>query len=75
MQRVVILSGKKHGGSKPLRYTSLGLPDYVWDATKEYLDKHPDMRFRNMVMAGFRELGIKIEDDDLIAERKRGPAG
>lgn len=60
---------------KAVKKTSLELPDYVWEAAREYLNDKPDMRFRNMVMAGFRALGLEIDDEDLIAERKRGPAG
>lgn len=60
---------------KAVKKTSLELPDYVWEAAREYLNDKPDMRFRNMVMAGFRALGLKIADEDLIAERKKGPAG
>lgn len=60
---------------KAVRKTSLELPEYVWEAAREYLNDKPDMRFRNMVMAGFRSLGLEIDDEDLIAERKRGPAG
>jgi hypothetical protein len=28
------------------------------------------MRFRHLVMAGFKKLGIKINEEDLIAERQ-----
>ena len=69
------------GGSAPedprrvLKGTSLELPAYVWDQARAYLNDKPDMRFRHMVMAGFRALGLEIDDEDLIAERKRGPAG
>ncbi len=58
-----------------LKGTSLELPAYVWDQARAYLNDKPDMRFRHMVMAGFRALGLEIDDEDLIAERKRGPAG
>lgn len=60
---------------KAVKKTSLELPDYVWEAAREYLNDKPDMRFRNMVMAGFRALGLNIDDEDLVAERKRGPTG
>ncbi len=58
-----------------LKATSLELPAYVWDQARAYLNDKPDMRFRHMVMAGFRALGLEIDDEDLVAERKRGPAG
>ena len=58
-----------------LKGTSLELPAYVWDQARAYLNDKPDMRFRHMVMAGFRALGLEIDDEDLVAERKRGPAG
>ncbi len=50
--------------------TSLKLPRYVRVRAEAYLLQHPEMRFRNLVMAGFRELGIEVKDDDLIAERQ-----
>jgi hypothetical protein len=49
--------------------TTLRLPRYVRVRAEAYLLRHPEMRFRNLVMAGLRELGIKINDEDLIAER------
>ena len=58
-----------------LKGTSLELPAYVWEQARAYLNDKPDMRFRHMVMAGFRALGLEIDDEDLVAERKRGPAG
>ena len=55
---------------KLVHQTTLRLPRYVRGAAEEYLIDHPQMRFRNLVMAGFRALGIKIDDEDLIAERQ-----
>ena len=60
---------------RALTRTSLELPAYIWEQTREYLNANPEKRFRNMVMAGFRELGLQVDDADLVAERKRGPAG
>nr|WP_294563262.1 hypothetical protein [uncultured Rhodopila sp.] len=50
--------------------TSLKLPRYVRVRAEAYLLQYPEMRFRNLVMAGFRELGIEVKDEDLIAERQ-----
>ena len=60
---------------RSLKGTSLELPAYVWDQAREYLNDKPDMRFRHLVMAGFKSLGFEIDDQDLVAERRRGPAG
>ena len=58
-----------------LRGSSIELPVYVWDQVRTYLDAHPDQRVRHMVMAGFEALGLEIDPEDLVAERRRGPAG
>ncbi len=60
---------------RKLRGTSIELPAYVWDQVKAYLDAHPDQRVRHMIMAGFEALGLQIDPEDLVAERRRGPAG
>ncbi len=43
---------------------------YVRVRAEEYLLDHPQMRFRHLVMAGFKKLGIKVDKDDLVAERQ-----
>jgi hypothetical protein len=37
---------------------------------EEYLLNHPEMRFRHLIMAGLRELGVDINSEDLVAERQ-----
>ncbi len=53
-----------------LKPTSFRLPRYVRVSAEEYLLDRPQMRFRHLVMAGFKKLGIKVHKDDLIAERQ-----
>lgn len=53
-----------------LKPTSIRVPRYVRLRSEEYLLTRPHMRFRHLVMAGLRELGIKVDDKDLIAERQ-----
>ena len=60
---------------RKLRGTSIELPVYVWEQVRAYLDAHPEQRVRNMVMAGFQALGLQIDPEDLVAERRRGPGG
>lgn len=60
---------------RKLRGTSIELPAYVWDQVRAYLDAHPEQRVRNMIMAGFQSLGLQIDPEDLVAERRRGPGG
>ena len=60
---------------RKLRGTSIELPAYVWDQVRVYLDAHPEQRVRHMIMAGFQALGLDIDPEDLVAERRRGPAG
>lgn len=60
---------------RKLRGTSIELPAYVWDQVRTYLDAHPEQRVRHMIMAGFQALGLQIDPEDLVAERRRGPAG
>jgi hypothetical protein len=52
-----------------LKPTSIKLPRYVRQRADAYLQERPDMRFRHLVMAGFKALGIDVKDADLIAER------
>ena len=60
---------------RKLKGTNIELPTYVWEQVRVYLDEHPDQRIRHMVMAGFQALGLQIDPEDLVAERRRGPAG
>ena len=60
---------------RKLRGTNIELPVYVWDQVRIYLDEYPEQRIRHMVMAGFQALGLQIEPEDLVAERRRGAAG
>ena len=60
---------------RQLKGTSIELPAYVWEQVRVYLDEHPEQRIRHMVMAGFQALGLQIDPEDLVAERRRGPAG
>jgi len=53
-----------------LKPTSFRLPRYVRVSAEEYLLDRPQMRFRHLVMAGFKKLGIKVHKDDLVAERQ-----
>ena len=53
-----------------LKPTSIRVPRYVRLRAEEYLLTRPQMRFRHLVMAGLRELGIKVDDKDLVAERQ-----
>lgn len=53
-----------------LKSTSIRLPRYIRVRAEEYLLEHPQMRFRHLVMAGFKKLGIKVNKDDLVAERQ-----
>ena len=71
-----------HGANPPalpdrraLKKTSLELPQYVWDQVRTYLDDHPEQRVRQMIMSGFEKLGLQIDPEDLVAERRRGPGG
>ena len=59
-------------GDEPstLKPTTLRLPRYVRVRAEEYLLDRPDMRFRHLVMAGFKNLGVKINSDDLLTERQ-----
>lgn len=50
--------------------TSIRLPRYVRLRAEEYLLHSPEMRFRHLVMAGFRKLGIEIDKADLVTERQ-----
>lgn len=56
--------------ARPVTQTTIRLPRYVRGLAEEYLLDHPEMRLRHLVMAGFRSLGIEINDEDLIAERQ-----
>ena len=53
-----------------LKPTSTRLPRYVRVRAEEYLLDYPQMRFRHLVMAGFKKLGIMVNKDDLVAERQ-----
>jgi len=53
-----------------LKPTSIRLPYYVRARAEEYLLDHPQMRFRHLVMAALKELGIEVNDNDLVAERQ-----
>ncbi len=53
-----------------LRPTSIRLPYYVRARAEGYLLDHPQMRFRHLVMAALKKLGIEVHDDDLVAERQ-----
>jgi hypothetical protein len=53
-----------------LKPTAIRLPRYVRVRAEEYLLDHPQMRFRHLVMAGFKELGIPVDKADLLAERR-----
>jgi len=53
-----------------LKPTSIRLPYYVRARAEEYLLDHPQMRFRHLVMAALKELGIEVNDNDLKAERQ-----
>ena len=66
---------KEASDRRKLRGTNVELPVYVWDQVRIYLDEHPEQRIRHMVMAGFQALGLQIDPEDLVAERRRGPAG
>ncbi len=59
-------------GDEPttLKPTTLRLPRYVRVRAEGYLLDYPDMRFRHLVMAGFKKLGIKINNADLVTERQ-----
>jgi hypothetical protein len=52
------------------KQTSIRVPRYVRVRAEEYLLDHPEMRFRHLIMAGLRELGIDINSEDLVAERQ-----
>jgi hypothetical protein len=60
---------------RKLKGTNIELPAYVWEQVRAYLDEHPEQRVRHMVMAGFQALGLEIDPEDLVAERRRGPGG
>lgn len=53
-----------------LKATSIRVPRYVRVRAEDYLLDHPEMRFRHLVMAGFKALGIKIDKADLVTERQ-----
>lgn len=53
-----------------LKPTSIRLPRYVRVRAEEYLLDHPQMRFRHLVMAGLRKLGMQVDDADLVTERQ-----
>ena len=53
-----------------LKPTSIRLPYYVRARAEEYLLDHPQMRFRHLAMAALKELGIEVNDEDLVAERQ-----
>ena len=53
-----------------LKPTSIRLPRYVRVRAEKYLLDYPQMRFRHLVMAGFKELGIEVNKTDLVAERQ-----
>lgn len=55
---------------KTLKPTSLRLPRYVRLRAEDHLLEYPNMRFRHLVMAGFKRLGIAVDDEDLVAERQ-----
>jgi hypothetical protein len=52
-----------------LKATTLRVPRYVRLRAEEYLLDHPEMRFRHLVMAGLKKLGIKVNKEDLVAGR------
>ena len=58
---------------RALRITSLELPQYVWEQVETYKETHEHLRFRQIVMAGFRELGMQIDDEDLEAKVRARP--
>jgi len=60
---------------RKLKGTNIEFPAYVWEQVRSYLDEHPEQRVRHMVMAGFQALGLQIDPEDLVAERRRGPGG
>ncbi len=60
---------------RKLKGTNIEFPAYVWEQVRAYLDEHPEQRVRHMVMAGFQALGLQIDPEDLVAERRRGPGG
>lgn len=72
-------AGAAPAGAAPnrreLRKTSIEMPAYVWDQVRVYLDAHPEQRVRNVIMAGLQALGLQIDPEDLVAERRRGPGG
>ncbi len=70
MRRPRKRNGKPDDTSETLKLTSIRLPYYVRARAEAYLLDHPQMRFRHLVMAALKELGIKVNDDDLIAERQ-----
>ena len=53
-----------------LKPTTIRVPRYVRVRAEHYLLERPEMRFRHLVMAGFRKLGIKVQAEDMIAERQ-----
>ena len=53
-----------------LKPTSIRLPRYVRVRAEEYLLDYPEMRFRHLIMAGFKKLGMQIDDADLVTERR-----
>lgn len=53
-----------------LKQTSIRVPHYVRVRAEQYLLDQPQMRFRHLVMAGFKKLGMPVNEADLIAERQ-----
>ena len=48
---------------------SVYLPVYVRENAEAWLKTRPDMRLLNLILAGLRELGLSIEDEDLVIKK------
>lgn len=49
--------------------SNIELPLYVREGVEAYMLDNPGSSFGTVVLAGFRKLGIRIEDEDLVPER------
>ena len=53
-------------------FTTIDLPGYIAPQVRDYLAAHPEQTFKQMVLHGLKQLGIQVNDEDLIAQRRRG---
>ena len=49
----------------------LRLSAYLWNEMHAYSETHPQTSAKTVLVAGLKELGMKVDDEDLVALRAR----